>query len=90
MHTQEGFRVVDRGLNLQPVSNNARVLEQLFHAGRRVSRDSLRIKVVESFAIGVALLENRFPTQTGLCPFENEKLKQETIVMLHYPDVQKG
>src|SRR5882672_1374778 len=78
---EEGFGVLDRGLDLQTVSNNAGVSEERFGLAGVVSGDLARIKSVECTAIVVPFVQNGGPTQAGLGALENEKLEQQPVVM---------
>ena len=41
----------------------------------------MRIKVVECFAVGVALAEDGVPTESGLGAFEDEEFKKTLVVV---------
>src|SRR5204862_2824598 len=72
---------MDRRRNLQSVAHDPGVAEQPFHIARAVTRDLLRTKTVERFAIVLPFLENRRPAEPGLRALEDEKFKQLSIVV---------
>jgi len=78
---EKRVRILDRRCNLQSVAHDSGVAEQPFYIARAVTRDLLRTKTVERFAIILAFLENRRPAQPGLCAFEDQKFKQLSIVV---------
>ena len=73
---QERLGVLDRRLDLQSVANDARIREQTLLLPLAVLGDDGRVEAVEGFAIVLPLLEDRLPTQAGLCPFENQEFKE--------------
>ena len=72
---------MDRGGDLQSVPHDAVVTEQPFHIARSVAGDFFRAESVEGFPIGVSFLQNSYPTQSRLRAFQNEKLKQQSIIV---------
>ena len=76
LHFEERLRVGDRRGNLETIAHDARIAQQRGNPGGIVARHFARIEIVESLAVGRALLQNRDPAQTGLRPFENEELEQ--------------
>src|SRR5881396_3346524 len=80
-HLQENLCVLHGGFDLEPIAHDARVRQKPFDFSRIKARDFLGVEVVERATIILPLLQNRDPTQSGLRSFENEKLKQQTVVM---------
>ncbi len=76
LHAQEGAGVRDRGGDLEPVADDARVAEQRFHPAGRVARHARRIEAVERLAVGLAPGEHEVPAEPRLRPFEHEELEQ--------------
>ena len=86
LHLQEGCGIADRGLNLQPIADNTSILKQPTHVTGIKSSNFLGIKLGKSPAIRLTLLQNGFPTQSGLGPIEHNELKELLIlVQRHTP-----
>jgi len=79
--SEKCFRILNRGGDLQSVPHNSGINEESLHVTRAITRDFLRAKVVERFAIILAFLENRRPAQSGLRAFKSKKFKELSIVM---------
>src|SRR6266699_3318200 len=78
---EEGARIANGGFDFQPIADDAFVGKQGSNLSLIVLRDLLRIKTVEGATIVVALLEDRIPTEPGLCAFENEELEEDALVV---------
>src|SRR5690349_2731710 len=61
LNAQDGLRIQRRGMNLEPVANNARVRKQPALLAFPVARHFLNLEIIESLAVILALLENRLP-----------------------------
>src|SRR5207247_7738733 len=81
LHAQEGAGVLDRGFNLEPVSNDARVSEELLHLAGIEARDALGIEAGKGLAVGFPPPQDRDPAQAGLGTFEYQELEQFLVVM---------
>src|SRR6185369_6747986 len=81
LHFAKTVRVRNGGIDLQPVANYPRVVQQRRDLSFVVTRDFRRIETVERLAIVVTFAQDCFPTQSGLCAFENQKLKQTRVVV---------
>jgi 4-amino-4-deoxy-L-arabinose transferase-like glycosyltransferase len=75
------FRIADGGNDLQPIANDPRVHQQPRDVSIAELRHSRGLEVLECFPIGLALAQNRVPTQPGLRPFERDELEPSPIVM---------
>lgn len=72
--------VGDSGVDLQAITDDARIGEELFDFGRGVAGHAGGIEVVEGLAIRLALFEDGVPGETGLGPLEVEKLEEGAII----------
>ena len=81
LHGQKVFRVCDRTIDFEPVSNDTRIPQKAGDAIVSESRDFGRIKAGKRGAIGFTLVENGLPAQARLRSFEREELEQYAIVM---------
>ena len=68
---QTGLRVLNGAVYLELVAHNAFIREQLFDLGVSITGNFGGIKLVECLPVSVALLQNRQPTQAGLCTLKN-------------------
>jgi len=75
LYLQKGPGVLDGGVDLLPVADDARILQQFLDLGCIVLGDFCRIKVVEGFPISFSLFEDGAPTQPGLSAVEDEIFK---------------
>jgi hypothetical protein len=81
LHREKRFRVLDRRVNLQFVANNARVREELLDFARIVSRNFVRLEIIESAPVVLSLFQDGNPAQAGLGAFENQELEQQAVVV---------
>ena len=51
---------------------------------RRTAPPISGIKIVEHFAIALALAKNRIPAQSGLRAFQNQKFEQHPVVVYRH------
>src|SRR5258708_4720954 len=72
--------VVDRGLDLAAVPDNAAVAEEPSDIAGTKSGHARNVEVSERAAELVTLPENREPTQPGLKPFKTHLLEQPIVV----------
>lgn len=72
---EEGLRIGYCALNLQSVSNDARVCQQGINLDGLHVCDLVRIKLMEDFAIVFSFAEDCDPRKTSLRPFQNQKLE---------------
>jgi len=72
-------RVVDRGVDLEPVADDARVGEQSLPLPRPVPRDLLEIEVVVSQLERRPLLEDREPGESGLVDLQHQSLEEPVV-----------
>ena len=70
------FGIVDRGLNLEPVTNNPRIRHEFRLLLHPVLGDQERVELIERLPIVVSLFEDRGPTQSRLCSFKDQKLEE--------------
>ncbi len=75
---------MNRRLNLQPVPNDASVMEQCVYFLRPVSRDDLRPEPVKGLPVVLALSQDRQPAQSRLGALQDEHLEKAKIVMEGY------
>src|SRR6266849_3045024 len=81
LYREKSFCVADHGGDLQPVTHDAGICQQLIDFLLVVFCDDLRPKPVKGFAIVLALLQDRLPAQPRLRAFETKELKEPVIVM---------
>src|SRR5262249_7118926 len=81
LDSQEGAGVRDGGGDFQAVADDAGILQKLANFLGVVAGDALRLEVVEDFALARSFAEDRVPTETGLCTFQNEKFKQYAVIV---------
>ncbi len=79
-HRQTGSRIAHGCVNLQSIADDTRIRQQLLEFGFFVAGDFRSVEIVERFAIGIALFEDRDPTEACLRTLENEKFEQSAIV----------
>src|SRR5207244_4122764 len=77
--------ILQRGCNLEPIANNARVAQQTLNPAAVVTRDALGIESVEGGAVVLAFLQNRVPAQAGLSTLEDKEFKENAVVVLRLP-----
>lgn len=77
---EDPLRVFDRGVDLQSIADDARVLQQARAAPRVESRDALEYEVVERLAECFTLAKNRQPRQAGLIDLQDEPLEEAIVV----------
>src|SRR6266478_977398 len=86
LNRHEGLSVLNRGVDLQTIANDAGVAQKSCDLTLIVFRHLARIEIIKSGAIAIALPENYFPAQAGLRAFQNQKLeKPAVIVKRHAP-----
>lgn len=61
LHIKKGFCILDCGVNLQAVANDARIGQKLGLFGFVVLGDTFWIEVIEGFAVIIAFIEDRRP-----------------------------
>ncbi len=76
LHFQKTLGVVDRGLDLGAIADDARILQQPLHPPAIKSGHFGGIKTGKSLAVMFPFIENRPPAQTRLGGFEDQKLKK--------------
>ena len=74
-------RIAHRCRDLQPISNDRRVLRQCLNPLVGVARNLLRIEAAESATVAFALLEHDRPAQPRLRRFEHQKLEMLAIIV---------
>src|SRR6476620_11797324 len=75
LHGQKRSRILHRGGNLQPVSDDPWLGGQLVNPSRRISRDLRWFELTECAAVALALVEDDRPAESRLRGFENEALE---------------
>ena len=78
---EEVFRVLDCSCDFQAIPHDSIVAEQPLNVALAVARDLFRAKSIERFSVVLAFFQNRIPAQSGLCPFQNQKLEEHPIVV---------
>ncbi len=86
LYFEEGLGVLNCGCDFQTVADNTGIVEELFDFALIVVGDAGRIELVESGAVVFSLAKDRFPAQSRLCAFENQELKEHSVIVLgHAP-----
>ena len=75
LHCKERAGIDNRGLDLEPVAHNCRVLQQLVDPRLVVARNLFRVESAESLAIALALVEYGGPGQSGLRALQDQELE---------------
>ena len=68
-------------VDLEPVTHDAGVRQQLLHLSGAVLGNGLDLEVVEGGPIRLPLPQDGLPAEAGLRPFENEKLEESPVVV---------
>ncbi len=86
LNFQKRAGILDGGVHLCAVSNNARIGEQPINIRLSVRRHSNRVEPFEGRPIAFAPLQNGKPTESGLRTVQNEIFKKPTLAALgHTP-----
>src|SRR6185312_5083501 len=72
--------VLDGGLDLEPVADDARIAEESRHVLGLVSGHPVDVEAIEGIEEGLALLEDGEPGQAGLVDLQHQPLEQHRIV----------
>jgi hypothetical protein len=72
-------RVLDHGVDLQPVSDDPGVGEKATALPRAIGRDGLGREAVEGASEGLLLLQDREPGEAGLVDLEREPLEKPVV-----------
>ena len=80
-HIEKHFGVLNGGYDLQSIPHDPFVAQQPLHIARAVAGDLLWAKSIECFPIVFPFLQNGGPTQSRLRAFEDEKLKEQPIIV---------
>src|SRR5579864_110921 len=78
---EKGAGVVDGGLDLQPVADDAGVAEQPPDVAGAEARYLCRVEPGKGAAVVFALLQDREPGETSLGAFQGQELEQPPVVM---------
>lgn len=81
LHPEERLRVLDRGSDLEAVTDDPRIRKELPDLGRTVTRHLHGIKTVKDLAVVFALLQNGKPTQARLRAFQDQELEEPPVLM---------
>ncbi len=76
LHFKKGLRVAHRRGDLEPVANDAGIRQKFGDLFVFVAGYDTRIETIECDSVVLTLFENRFPTQSRLGTFEDQKLEQ--------------
>ncbi len=82
LHCQQCPCIVNRCLNLEPVSDDPFISQKAFDSLGVVFGNSPPIKIVERLPVVVAFPQNRDPAQSRLRPFKNEHLEKSSVIVL--------
>ncbi len=77
---QDHAGIVDRGIDLEPVADDARVGEQARAISFAIRGDTLDVEAVVGAVEARALLQHRLPAQPGLVDFQQQALEQHGFV----------
>ena len=77
---EDGLRIRDRGLDLQPVPDDARVAHQPLNVARPEARHRLGVEAGEGGAVTLSLVQDRRPRKPCLRAFEHEHLEEMPLV----------
>src|SRR2546422_4207096 len=75
LNLQTSLGIHHRSLNFQAIPDDSGIPQQAHNVFFLVLGDLDRVKMIKCLAIILSLLEDRFPTQSGLSPFQKKKLK---------------
>ena len=78
-------RVANRGGDLESVTHDTGVGQQACCVGLTVTGNARDIEIVERRAVVLAFAQNRQPTQSSLCAFEDQEFEQPPIVVQRHP-----
>ena len=81
LHGKKCFGIVDRGLNLEPVTNNPRIRHEFRLLLHPVLGNQERVELIERLSIVFSLFENCGPTQPRLCSFKDQKLEEQSVIV---------
>src|SRR5262249_17775239 len=70
--------------NLEPIANNSGITKQLADMSGVIRSHLFGIETVEGFPVSSALFENRFPTESCLCAFQDKEFEQDAVVVLRH------
>ena len=77
----DGFRIFNRRIDFQFVTDNARILQKPFLVFVGIGGYFLNIKVVVGFAKRFFFFQNGFPAQSRLVDFHDQAAKQFVVVV---------
>jgi hypothetical protein len=78
---EERLCVLDGGVDLQAIADNAFVLHQLGLLGGAVFGDLFGVEVVEGLAVVFALFEDRQPAEASLGAFEIDHFEEVAVIV---------
>jgi len=81
LHRQEGAGVADGGGDLEPVTDDADVGQQLGLAGLVKGRHHGRIEPGKGDPVRLALAQDRDPGKPGLGALQDQEFKQQAVIM---------
>jgi hypothetical protein len=81
LHLQEPVRIVYGCVDLQFVSDDPRILQNLFNPRRSETRNFFRIKFRKKLFVPLPLPEDGRPTQSRLGTLQNQKFKMHLIIV---------
>jgi len=81
LNGKKRFCVADRGIDLQPIANDAGIREEPRDVTIAELRHERRLELLERASISGALAQNRVPAKARLRAFERYKLEPKPIVM---------
>src|ERR1051326_229117 len=85
-HPQKCARIRKRALDLEPITYDAGIHEQLLDTGRREPGDTIDFEVGKRLTISITLLQNRRPAESGLRSLQRQQLEECRVVVLgHAP-----
>ena len=81
LQAQKGLGIGDGGSYFLPIADNAGILEQGGHFGFIIGGNETGIEIIKGPSISLAFPEDGQPTQTRLCPIEDQIFQQHPVIV---------
>jgi len=81
LHFEKCLGVPDGRFNLQPITDDAGIGQQLLDFLPAVAGNHKRVKAIKRHAVVLSLLQDGVPTQASLGAFQNKKLEEPLVIV---------